>query len=281
MRTVEHARRVAAVARRTSRSLSLARRQVFVTTAPSPQTAVDAVPDEWASRLPDPLRDVRAGEAELFDDARIHWAFGRLGGLEGLTALDLGPLEGGYSYMAQQAGAASVVGIEANSKAFLKCLVTKELLRLDRCSFLCGEVNEYLKAHPEPVDVCIACGILYHMTHPLELLDLISQRASRLVMWTHVYAPEAHGNPGLERRLSPPRDVRYGGEVYRLAQHSYSVDNRLSGFFGGTESHSNWMARDSLLQALTRFGWQGIELAFDEPQHPNGPALMLVATKPS
>jgi hypothetical protein len=152
MRGIEDARRIAGIARRARRSLSLSRRQVFVTTAPSAQTAVEAVPDAWASRLPGPLRDVRAGEAELFEDSRIHWAFERLGGIAGPTVLDLGPLEGGYSYMAQQVGAAKVIGIEANSYAFLKCLVTKELLGLDRCSFLCGEVTAYLRTHDEPVD---------------------------------------------------------------------------------------------------------------------------------
>jgi Methyltransferase domain len=279
MRSVEYAKRTAAVALRARRSLSVSRRQVFVTTAPSAQTAVNAVPDVWASRLPGSLRDVRAGGAELFDDERIHWAFERLGGIAGAKVLDLGPLEGGYSYMAQQAGAAKVTGIEANGKAFLKCLVTKELLGLDRCSFLCGEVTAYLKAHDEPVDVCIASGILYHMVDPLNLLELISQRATHLVMWTHVYASEALDKPELARRLSAPRSVQYGGEVYQLARHSYGVDYRLGGFWGGTTSFSNWMARDSLLSALTHFGWDNVQLAFDEPHGSNGPALMVVATK--
>jgi hypothetical protein len=110
-------------------------------------------------------------------------------------------------------------------------------------------------------------------------LDLISQRATHLVMWTHVYAPEALDKPELARRLSSPQPVPYKGEVYQVVRHSYGVDYRLGGFWGGTASFSNWMARDSLLTALTHFGWSNIQLAFDEPHNPNGPALMLVATK--
>src|SRR5689334_9621694 len=97
----ENAKRAGSVVRGVGRSLSLARRSTFVRGTPEPQTAVDAVPDEWASQFPEPLRAVRAGAAELFDDPRIHWAFQRLGGVENAAVLDLGPLEGGHSYMAQ------------------------------------------------------------------------------------------------------------------------------------------------------------------------------------
>lgn len=250
-----------------------------MTTAPSPQTAVDAVPGVWASRLPAPLRDVRAGHTELFNDGRIHWAFERVGGVAGARVLDLGPLEGGHSYMAHEAGAAKVIGVEANTQAFLKCLVVKELFGLDRCSFLCGDASAYLRSSDAPVDVCIACGILYHLVDPVELLDLISQRASRLIVWTHVYTPEALQNPQLARRLSAPEPADYEGFEYQRVRHSYSVDSRLTGFFGGTAPYSNWMTRESLMRALARFGWQDVEVAFDEPFHPNGPALALVARK--
>lgn len=279
--TRHRAERVGALGRKLARAISLSRRDPFVTTAPSAQTAVDAVPDSWASRLPPPLSEVHAGGAELFDDPRIHWAFQELGGVMGRTVLDLGPLEGGHSYMAQQAGASAVVGVEANTNAFLKCLVSKELLGLDRCSFLCGDVSEYLSAAAEPFDVCIACGILYHMTNPVQLIDLISQRASQLVMWTHVYSEEALQNAQLAGRLSEPRAETYKGFDYRLCRHSYGLDSRLGGFFGGTASHSNWMPREDLMRALDHFGWRNVTIAFDEPFHQNGPSLALIAERHS
>lgn len=277
--SIERAKQLGAVAQRMGRGMALSRRNVFVTTAPSPQTAVDAAPDAWASRMPSPLQDVQAGDADLFDDQRIRWAFERLGDVSGANVLELGPLEGGHSYMAQQAGAERVVGVEANSKAFLKCLVAKELLGLDRCSFLCGEITEYLRSSQESFDVCLACGILYHMVNPIELLDLISQRASRLFIWTHVYSDDASKNPGLARKLGPPGQIDYNGVSYDVVRHSYSIDSRLTGFFGGVAPHSNWLTRSSLMDALRNFGWRDIETAFDEPSHQNGPALALVAIR--
>jgi hypothetical protein len=169
--------------------------------------------------------------------------------------------------------------VEANRKAFLKCLVTKELLDMRRCSFRCGDVAQYLASTDERFDVCIACGILYHMVEPVELIDLVSRVASRIVIWTHVFDEPALSNRNLTGKLDGPHEVDYGGFVHRVYRHSYGLDSRLGGFFGGTHAHSNWLPREELLRALEHFGWSNIEIAFDEPLHPNGPALALVASR--
>jgi hypothetical protein len=62
-----------------------------VTSAPTAQTALDSVAVDWASHPP---LDVKAGAAELFDDPRMRWGFERLGGLDGRSVLELGPLQG-------------------------------------------------------------------------------------------------------------------------------------------------------------------------------------------
>ena len=62
-----------------------------------------------------------------------------IGGVTEKTILELGPLEGGHSYMLDRAGAAQVVAIEGNARAYLKCLIVKELLGLPRVQFLCGD----------------------------------------------------------------------------------------------------------------------------------------------
>jgi len=270
-RAATHARRLAISRLSAQRSL--------VTSAPSAQHAVDAVPDTWASRLPPPLEAVRAGEAELFEDPRITWGLQNLGGIGDMTVLELGPLEGAHSYMAQQAGAARVTAVEANTTAFLKCLVAKELLDLHRCSFLCGDVLEYMAASSETFDVCIACGILYHSAEPVRMLELISARSKRLVMWTHVYDPVALERRHLARRLGPSEELEHGGYRHSVHRHRYGVDRKLAGFYGGTQSYSNWLPREELIRALEHFGWTSIEIGFDEPRHLNGPALALSAVR--
>lgn len=270
--------RTTAVSRRLAfvRSLGTA---TFATSAPSPQTALDAVPVEWVSRFPTPLEQLDAGDAELFDDPRMTWAFDNLGGLEGRTVLELGPLEGAHSYMSQRAGASRVTSVEGNTKAFLKCLVVKELLELDRCRFLCGDVLEFMAADSETYDLCIACGIMYHMTEPVRMLDLISQRASRLVMWTHVYEDAAQSNKKLMRRLGPATEVDYKGFRHHQHRHRYGTAMHLAGFCGGTQPYSNWLRREDLFRALQHFGWSDIRVGFEEPHHPHGPALALTAVR--
>jgi protein-L-isoaspartate O-methyltransferase len=226
-----------------------------------------------------PLEDLRAGEAPLFQDARMTWSFDRLGGVEGRTVLELGPLEGAHAYMAQAGGASRVTSVEANTKAFLKCLVVKELLDLHRCSFLCGDALEYLSASDEQFDICIACGILYHMVQPARLIDLLSRRGRHLIMWTHFYDHGALVNKRLAKRLGPAQEMEHEGFRHHVHRHSYGFEARLAGFCGGTQAYSHWLPREDLLRALDHFGWRDVEIAFEEKSHPNGPALALVATR--
>jgi hypothetical protein len=251
----------------------------FAAGAPSPQSAIDAVPGPWASRVP--LADVRTGEAELFDDERARWAIDTLGGVAEARCLELGPLEGGHSYMLHGAGAAHVVSVEANRESFLKCLVVKELLGLERCSFLCGDAIEYLRGSEEQFDLCWCAGFLYHMVDPVGLIELITPRASRLYMWTHYYdaAALAPGTPkGKPFAKGEVTESERGGFRHRLHRHDYGAATRLPGFWGGTQAHSNWLSQEDLIGALEHFGWSGIETRIDAG-HPHGPALDLVAVR--
>jgi hypothetical protein len=262
------------------RRLLPVRRRPLLRTAPSPQNALETVPDLWVSRLPAPYDDVQAGEAPLFDDDRIRWAFERLGGVAGHNVLELGPLEGGHTYMAQTAGAARVTAVEMNSAAFLKCLVIKELLELDRCTFLAGDALSYMESTSERFDLCIACGILYHMVKPIQLIDLVSRCADRIVIWTHFYdRAVVAGNRRLDRRLGSAQDMSYNGFDYSAHRHSYGLDTRIAGFCGGTEAYSHWLPRADILRALEHFGWSKIETSFEDVAGSNGPSFALVASK--
>ena len=98
-----------------------------VSHAPSPQATIDIL-DGWVSILPAELGADTRGSAPLFADERAIWAIDRLGGVRGATILELGPLEGGHTYMLDRAGAKSIIAIEGNKRCYLKCLITKELL---------------------------------------------------------------------------------------------------------------------------------------------------------
>ena len=115
----------------------------YVTRAPDPQNALDIFKGQWTSRLPERWSYLTAGFLPIFQDPRVSWAIEHLGGSEGKTVLELGPLEGGHSYMLENAGAESVLAIEGNANAFLRCLAVKEIVALKKVRFLCGDFRKY------------------------------------------------------------------------------------------------------------------------------------------
>ncbi len=118
----------------------------FVSEAPSTQNVIDLFDGEWSTAMPSDLGAVsRPGHAGLFTDGRISWAGQILGPFRGLDILELGPLEGAHSFMLEQLGAASITAIEANARAFLKCLCIKEVMGMLRVRFMLGSFLPYLE----------------------------------------------------------------------------------------------------------------------------------------
>ena len=254
--------------------------QEFIKTAPSPQHALDIFKGEWLSALPSPLTPCRAGTLPLFGDPRIKWAVEQWGGVQGRKVIELGPLEGGHSWMLEQMGAAEVIAVEASTRAYLKCLTLKELTGMTRVRFLCGDSVGYLRENPAQADAILASGILYHMTNPVELIAEIAAHTDRMFLWTCYHDAEIIArNQHLAARFGPPRAASHAGFAHTVHPFHYRATRFRLGFSGGVASYSHWLTRDTILQALRHFGLDRIETAFEEPGHANGPAFALVASR--
>lgn len=251
----------------------------YVTGAPSAQEAINLFRGEWSSKFPGEC-GLEAGQAGLFEDHRVIWAEEQLGSFAGQKVIELGPLEAGHSYMLEKRGAASVLAIEANTRAYLKCLIVKEVLGLTRCRFLLGDFVEHLRTHDERYDLCFASGVLYHMIAPVELLYLISKASDKVFLWTHYYDRETIRNHGaLARRFSPGVPSEYKGFAHTLHRHAYLDSQKWGGFCGGGAPHSHWMAKEEILAGLRHFGFRDLRIGFDAPDHPNGPSFCVLAVK--
>ena len=68
--------------------------------APTAQAAVDIFQGVWKSAFP-PDAGVEAGTVRSFDDNRIKWVDGQLGGLRKRSVLELGPYEGYITHSLQ------------------------------------------------------------------------------------------------------------------------------------------------------------------------------------
>ncbi|NJR59199.1 MAG: class I SAM-dependent methyltransferase [Cyanobacteria bacterium CRU_2_1] len=252
----------------------------YVASAPSPQNALDIFEGEWSSEFPEPLDKLQAGTVPLFKDARIEWVAEQVDGLAAKTVLELGPLEGGHSYMLERLGADSIIAIEANTHAYLKCLITKELLGLQHVRFLHGDFVEFLRNSQESFDICIASGVLYHMRNPCELIALMSKACSQLFIWTHYYDEAIiSASSSLAHKFSDHVLTEYSGFQHILYRQNYNEALNWAGFCGGSAEYSYWMSRNGIISCCKYFGFSEVRTHFENPHHPNGPSFALLAKK--
>ena len=241
----------------------------YTSQAPSAQGTLDLFQGGWSSAIPVP--GTTSGHSPLFQDDRITWLVEQDAQYEDKTALELGPLEAGHTYMLERTGY-QLEAVEANSHAFLKCLIVKELLGL-HSQFLFGDLNEHLKTCPK-VGLVVASGVLYHQLDPLHTLQLIAAKAQRLFLWTHYYDP----NLCTGALFSHPETPKAAPFPHTLYPRSYGHALGWDGFCGGPESWANWLSRADLLRAIDHVGFEVKATAFDHPTHQNGPCLALYAT---
>jgi hypothetical protein len=250
----------------------------YVTKYPGPQNAVDAVPG-WNHAFP-PETGVSAGPAHFYQDSRIAWCLNEVGPLDNRVVLELGPLEGMHSYMLAKAGAHHVDAIEANALAYVRCLITKEILQIENVAFHLGDFNLWLENPPRRYDLIIASGVLYHSADPIKLLERIARNADTFYIWTHYFDSEAMKEDDLRR-------VPFSGKIeqrsfqdlsIQLFERSYFQAWRDPRFCGGFQDRHYWMTKQDILAILATLGFTSVT-AHDEPAHPNGPSLSIFARR--
>ena len=263
----------------------------YVDAPPSAQQTVDIFKDDWASRLPIP--GVVSGKAPLFEDERIGWMLDTLRadgadgagvstgeGVEGMDVLELGPLEGGHTWMLEQAGAKRIVAVEGNKTGFLKCLLVQRLLGMARADFVLGDFDRFLADGERHYDLLIASGVLYHLADPLRTLQNMMRTSDRLFIWSHFADVDAMP-PGDRRRRPMTGEVRiaeHDGDKLTYHVRSYLGTHRISAFCGGRESAAVWMESAEVIALLERAGYR-VTRGPAEPDHPAGPALCLLAVR--
>lgn len=253
----------------------------FLTEAPSPQTILEIFHGDWSSAMPD-YTGLKAvpGFAQLFEDGRITWCNEKMGPVFGMNVLELGPLEGAHTAMLHNLGAASITAIEMNSRAFLKCLCVKEIFGLTRARFLHGNFVPFLEKSETRYDLTVASGVLYHMTDPVHTLRLICRSSDRILLWTHYYDSDITAKRDDASLFATPTEEDNDGIRIVAAKRGYSdAALQWKGFSGGSAPYAIWLGRNTILDILRSEGLSEIAINFDAPDHPNGPAFAVCASR--
>ncbi len=243
----------------------------YVSCPPGKETAFRIFDGAWSSSVP----GYGLGNTPLFDDDRIRWIEQQCGGVRGKRVLELGPLEGGHTYMLSQAGAATITSIESNTTAFLKCLIVQNALKFN-ADFMLGDFRQYLDTCTETYDLLIASGVLYHMMEPVKLLQDMAKVSRAIGVWTHYY--DANVILKHERFDSVPLVQHIGGREVVMYKQNYLDAIQWKGFCGGSAPTSYWMTKESILGILSDLGFQ-VVVGQDAKEHPNGPAMMFFASR--
>lgn len=251
----------------------------YVKSLPSRQTAIDAMPG-WHASMP-PESNLKAGTAALHADTRIAWLLQHCVDVAGKEILELGPLEGSHTYMLHKAKAASIDAIEANTIAFMRCLISKEVLGLTRANFYLGDFTKWLETTEKAYDLVVASGVLYHSHDPVHLLELIGRRTDAVFLWTHCFDEVAMPVGDLRRTPFSGRMERREshGVTLRLYERSYFKAWRDLKFCGGFQDRHFWVQRDDILALLRAMGFDHVVTADEQPDHVNGPSFSVFAKR--
>ncbi len=247
----------------------------FVDWRPDVKNGARLFEGEWSSAVP----GLPTGKTALFEDARLDWFEERLGGFAGHNVLELGPLEGGHTYMMTRRGA-TVLAIESNTRAWLRCLVVKEAVGMPGSTFLLGDFNSYLEDAPQ-FTFTLASGVLYHQTDPVGFLEKLTKTAPCIAIWTHYFDADllrSSNQPSDKFSVTPRLITSKRGRDIQLFDQRYLEALGWKGFCGGSAPGSSWLCREDIIAMLGDEGFS-CEIGFDHPDHPNGPAFCVFARK--
>lgn len=256
-----------------------------VRSKPTPQTQVDIF--NWSYRLP--LKDVKSGEWDSFF-IKPHWIarceefFGEL---KGFRSLEMGPNEGEITYHLFNHGIRDLTSIETRSANFLKCLIVKNLLRMDSVRMMCGDALLHLKENT--YDMCYCAGVFYHAKDPLDFIQSLSKGCKRLLLATHYYNENCmlydKRNVDEQNRAQVSWDIDVGNveyfnisdKTFRKFKHFYQAGpaHELYGH-GGVENYAYMVPLKDTIGAFECMGWKILGME-DHPNHPRGSWACLYA----
>jgi hypothetical protein len=257
---------------------------------PSAQTELDIFPN-WTYKIP--IENTASGQAKQFLSKPGFFNRAELvfGDLKAFKTLEMGPNEGEITFHLHHHGIKNVVSIEARPANYLKCVVIKNMLRLDNVRFMCGDAILHLEDNS--YDICYCKGVFYHLSDLELFFENITKSVKRIVFQTHYYDTEAEiydkhniesreksslgGFPTVNWDFGDSEIFHMRNESFQRIKHYYqdSDGHRIHGR-GGIENFAYMMPLKDIIKAFNLFGWK-IEDIEDNPDNNRGPWVSFLA----
>jgi tRNA (mo5U34)-methyltransferase len=199
----------------------------------------------WFHNLHLPSGHETAPDHPLGDFPRVKWhelAASLPDDLSGWRALDVGCNAGFYSFALAKRGA-DVLAIDADEHYLRQARWAADRFELtERIRFEQLEVYDIARGG-ERFDLVLFLGVLYHLRHPLLALDLLAEKADRLLVLQTLTMPGAD-------KLRTPRNLPFDKRE-KLLERGWPkmafVEHRLA------DDPTNWWApNDACVEAMLR-----------------------------
>jgi SAM-dependent methyltransferase len=177
------------------------------------------------------------------------------------TILELGALEGAHSFiLAERPGVERVVALEGREPNLRKARFVQNLLAVPNVEFIQANLEHTDLDRFGKFDAVFCCGLVYHLPEPWKLLEQLPRVAPVLYIWTQYAREEEAGDVGPGWR----------GKIHIEG----GADEPLSGM----SATATWLTIQSLGDVLRTSGYKRVDVIYDDPAHPNGPAVTIGAT---
>lgn len=255
---------------------------IMVQSPPSDQNAVDLFAGIWACDLSELRPGLTSGIAPLFrQDKRprqLNEALRAAGrDLYDMSILEIGPLEAAHTFQLEALGARSILAIEANTQAYLKCLIVKEIAKLTRSRFLLGDSFPFLKETSQRFDLVFCSGVLYHIADPFEFIQAACRVSDLFYAWTHFYDPD-HMPANVEATRTPVVVSKRDGNITYHQRNYNLVAGSTATFLGGNQDISSWLSLDDMHYCFSAAGFK-IDIIEIDRAHANGPGITFLAQR--
>ncbi len=222
---------------------------------------------------------VGGGNVGLSNDPRMSFWEKSIGGFNGKSILELGPMECHHTNMMHKAGAIKITAIEGIRECFIRCLIVKEVFALTRSEIIFGDFCDWVESWAtaghsgllDKYDAVLTSGVLYHQTNPAKLIHDLAKITDVVMVWSHV--------AGLKSPNGAESTIEHDGKVYKGKINNYGgTRGNLVGYCGGLNDTAFWMYPDEMRRCFKDAGFTKFVDQETQPNK-NGESVLFVASK--